>query len=534
MNFNILFENNLKLVFPEFFLLTTLLILLVYSVMVNNYSTILLSHFNFSSFKSIDKKLPVFNTLQTNIKPIIIKNLTWLVIYSFFLCFLLILNNPINLTNNSITIFNECLIQDDFSNIFKSIILLSAIITLFISFDYNKIEKINTFEYSILIGLATSGMLFLVSAYDLISFYLALEMQSLCLYILASLKRYSAYSTEAGLKYFILGAFSSCLLLFGCSIIYGLTGTISFEELAIIISSGNDSALFSIMLMIGIIFIMIALLFKIAAVPFHQWSPDIIEGAPTNISTFFAITPKIAIFGLFIRLFFFSFFDLISYWQQILIFCSFSSMIIASLSAFNQRKLKRFLAFSTVGHVGYILIGFSAGTFEGLESMLIYIIIYILTTINVWSFVLAIIPVKNNTEKKFNRLKYFTELRGLSKKNPLLTITFTIALFSMAGIPPLAGFCAKLFIFFSAINAKLYLLVFTGIFTSVIGCFYYIRFVKIMYFEKLNNISFSTLISIDREKSIILAITFIFLIGFFIYPTILLNLAHKIAITILI
>jgi len=462
-----------------------------------------------------------YSTSKRHGYPMLVKPIAWITIFALGLAFLLVINNPVPHQ----IIFSGDLIVDNFTNFVKAVVLLSSIACLAVSLDYIKQERIHAFEYSILILFAVVGMLLLVSSYDLITLYLAIEMVSLSSYVLATFKRQSAFSTEAGLKYFILGAFSSGLLLFGSSMVYGLTGTTNFGQISQYLSgTSGDPELISTGLVIGVLFIGMALLFKATAAPFHMWAPDVYEGAPTIVSTFFAVVPKIAILGLFIRLFMFSFYDLVGFWQQLLVFSSLTSMVLAALIALKQRKLKRFFAYSSVGHVGYLLVGFSTGTLEGIYAMLIYSIIYIVMTLNAWTFILS-----TELESK-GRGTYFTDLGYLSRINPLLAITFTMTLLSMAGVPPLAGFCAKMYVFFAAMEGSMYFLAVTGVLTSVIGAFYYIRFIKIMYFEKMRSWTFFR--QIGREKSLILGSTSIFIVVFFLYPTPLMLMAHKLALTV--
>jgi len=462
-----------------------------------------------------------YSTSKNHGYPMLVKPVAWLTMFALFLAFLLVINNPYSYN----IVFSGALIIDNFSNFVKGVVLLSSIACLAVSLDYIKNERIHAFEYSILILFAVVGMLLLVSSYDLITLYLAIEMVSLSSYVLATFKRQSAFSTEAGLKYFILGAFSSGRLLFGSSMVYGLTGTTNFGNISAFLTiSPDEISLVSIGLVIGVLFIGMALLFKATAAPFHMWAPDVYEGSPTIVSTFFAVVPKIAILGLFLRLFMFGFYGLAIFWQQLLIVCSLTSMILAALIALKQRKLKRFFAYSSVGHVGYLLIGFSTGTIEGIYAMMVYTVIYIIMTLNAWTFILS-----TELETK-GRSTYFTDLGYLSRINPLLAITFTMSLLSMAGVPPLAGFCAKMYVFFAAMEGSMYFLAVTGVLTSVIGAFYYIRFIKIMYFEKMRSWTFFRQIS--REKSIVLGSTTMFIILFFIYPTPLMLMAHKLALTV--
>jgi proton-translocating NADH-quinone oxidoreductase chain N len=493
MNLNILFTNNVEIFFTELYLISCILVLLIYGV--------------------------CYTTSNQYNYPILIKNISWLSIQVLFISTLLIYNNPIPI----LTIFNHVLIHDNFTSFIKIIILISTLICILMSFNYINTEKLNSYEYIILILLATLGMLLLVSSYDLISMYLAIEMQSLSLYVLATFKKNSSFSTEAGLKYFILGAFASGLLLFGSSMIYGFTGTTNFEELAKIFTGVHTTLnLVSSGILVGIVFIASGLLFKLTAVPFHMWAPDVYEGSPTSVTAFFAIVPKISLLALFLRLYLYSFYDLIEHWQQIIIFCAIGSMIIGSFVAIQQQKIKRLLAYSSIGHIGYMLVGLATGTIEGIQGLLIYIIIYMIMSINIWSVVLI-------TEKYNNgsRAKYLTDLRSLSIINPLLAFTIVATMFSMAGIPPLAGFCAKLYVFFAAMESSMYLVAIVGVLTSVISSFYYIRLIKIMYFEKKLKWNFYK--PIDREKSLLLGSTFLFLIFFFISPNSLLLITHKMA-----
>lgn len=395
-----------------------------------------------------------------------------------------------------------------------------------------KQESLNSYEFIILILLSTCSMLFLISSADFISMYLAIEMQSLCFYVLAALKRNSEFSTEAGLKYFLLGAFSSGLLLFGCSMIYGFSGITNFSDLSKLFIFDNDDISNSLSFLhaceLGMIFILVGFLFKITAAPFHMWAPDVYEGSPTSVTAFFSIAPKIAVLSVFLRIFLESFFNFIWPWQKILIFCSVTSMIIGSFAAMSQNKIKRLLAFSSIGHVGFLLIGFCCGTVEGLQSLIIYLVIYTFMTINFFCFIL--IPLRRDFRGVVNRIKYTTDLALLAKTNPLLALNLTLTLFSMAGIPPLAGFYSKAFLFFAAVSSSMYFLAVIGVLTSVVSCFYYIRLIKIMYFENIT--TWCSFIKIPREHSITLAITSLFISFFIIYPSPLYLLSHKIALII--
>jgi NADH-quinone oxidoreductase subunit N len=396
---------------------------------------------------------------------------------------------------------------------------MSSFFCILVSFDYLKSEKINMFEYNVLILFAVFGLLCFISSYDLVSLYLALEVQSLSFYILTTIKKDSAFSTEAGLKYFILGAFSSGLLLFGISLVYGFTGTTNFEILGKLLLQFDLNEFYNNIihlnfglqdrLALGMVFIMIGLLFKLTAAPFHMWAPDVYEGAPTSISLFFAVVPKIGILSIFIKLFYGLFLDYIELWQSITMCCGFFSVLVGTLGALQQYKIKRFLAFSSISHVGYLLIGFSTGTSLGVQSILFYMVVYAVMTLNVWAIVILLEIKKKETV----RVRYITDLQQLSKNNMLLSITFMVNMFSMAGVPPLAGFYAKAFVFFGAFKASLYILTTLGILLSVVSAFYYIRFIKIIFFDTYDNNLFYVQ-NIDYKKAYTLGITFFF-ISFF-------------------
>lgn len=496
-----LFDNDFQSLFPEIFLLTAGIFLLVYGV--------------------------VWSTSKDKNYPLLLTNLSWLSLLAYVFTFLLLLNGPVQ---NALLCYNT-LIIDDFTSFIKGLILLSSFFCIFMSLNYIKQESMNAFETLILLVLSTSSMLFLVSSADFISLYLAIEAQSLCFYVLAALKRNSEFSTEAGLKYFLLGAFSSGLLLFGCSLIYGFTGVTNFSELARIFTGGTQDILTNTVSLpaceLGMVFLLVGFLFKLTAVPFHMWSPDVYEGAPTPITAFFIIVPKAALFGVVLRIFLESFYDFILPWQKILLVSSISSMILGSIAALSQTRIKRLLAYSSIGHVGYLLAGFACGTIEGIQALLIYLFVYIFMNLNMFAFLLC--GVRRENMQTVPRIKYITDLAYLATTQPLLALTFTITMFSMAGIPPLAGFYSKAYLFFAAMSSNLYVLAVIGVLCSVLSCFYYIRLVKIMYFEGPRNwCSFSR---IPVENAITLAITVFFILFFMFYPTPLHLITHKIALT---
>ena len=490
MEFN--FNIDWIVAIPEIFILVIINFLLVYSV--------------------------IYSTSPRLGYPILIRNITWLGVQVLLFAFLLNVCNPLT----GVIAFNNLLVFDNFSILIKSIILFSAIITLILAINYSKFDNLNCFEYIILMILAVVGMMLVVSSYDLIAMYLAIELQSFCMYIIASFKRDSEFSTEAGLKYFILGAFSSGLLLFGGSLLYGFTGTTNYQQLFQVFSTIEETSDIntSNAIILGILFILIGMLFKLSAAPFHLWTPDVYEGAPTCVTAFFAIVPKIAVLGVVVRLFAYVFYGLLLPWQEVLILCSILSMIVGTLGALWQTKIKRLLAYSGIGHIGYILIGISSGSVEGIYATFFYVIIYMIMTTATFSILLSI-----RNQGNLSKLKYLNDLSGLFVSNPQLAFSFAIIMFSMCGIPPLAGFLSKMFIFISAINMQMYFLSIIGVITSVAASFYYIRIIKLMFFEsetKINNLS-----SLSKENSLFLSFCSIFLITFFLWPTPLALILHN-------
>jgi proton-translocating NADH-quinone oxidoreductase chain N len=441
--------------------------------------------------------------------PILIRNITWLGVQVLGFALLLNICNPIT----GVIGFNNLLIFDNFSILIKSVILVSTMITLILALDYSKFENLNCFEYVILMILAVTGMMLVVSSYDLIAMYLAIELQSFCMYIIASLKRESEFSTEAGLKYFILGAFSSGLLLFGCSLLYGFTGTTNYQQLFQIFSTIDKTSELEVSnaIILGVLFVLVGMLFKLSAAPFHLWAPDVYEGAPTSVTAFFAIVPKIAILSLVVRLFSYVFYGLLP-WQEVLILCAIASMIIGTLGALWQTKIKRLLAYSGIGHIGYMLIGISTGSIEGIYATFFYVIIYIIMTVATFSILLSI-----RKQGSLSKLKYLNDLSGLFISNPQLALSFSIIMFSMCGVPPLAGFFSKMFIFISAINMEMYFLAIIGVMTSVVASFYYIRIIKLMFFDSVTRIN--NLNPVSKENSLFLSLCCMFLMTFFFWPT---------------
>jgi len=496
---NFLFDIDFQTLLPELFLTATGVFLLIYGV--------------------------IYSTSKAKNYPMLVTNISWLTLLSLLYGALLLFNNPID---NAILLYNT-LIIDDFTKFIKALILLSSFFCIFIAINYTKQESLNAFECILLIVFSTISMLFLVSSADFISMYLAIELQSLSFYVIAAIKRNSEFSTEAGLKYFLLGAFSSGLLLFGCSLIYGFTGVTNFAELAKIFTGGTQEILLSTSSLpaceLGMVFLLVGFLFKIAAAPFHMWSPDVYEGAPTSVTAFFMITPKAALLAVFLRIFLESFYDFFLPWQKILIVSSITSLIIGSFAALSQTKIKRLLAFSSIGHVGYLLAGFACGTIEGVQALLIYLIIYIIMNINMFAFLLC--SVRRNSSYNLPRIKYITDLAYLAKTNPILALTFTVTMFSMAGIPPLAGFYSKAFLFFATMSSGLYILAFIGVLTSVLSCFYYIRLVKIIYFEVPK--TWCSYTQVPLENALALGLSLFFIIFLMIYPSPLHLITHKVS-----
>ncbi|WP_227010650.1 NADH-quinone oxidoreductase subunit NuoN [Pelagibius marinus] len=364
-------------------------------------------------------------------------------------------------------------IADAFGDFMKLLVLAGSAVTLIMAMRYIEREDMARFEYPVLVLFATLGMLLMISANDMLALYLGLELQSLSLYVVAAFRRDHLRSSEAGLKYFVLGALSSGMLLYGMSMIYGFAGTTSFAGLAAQFSAGQPA---SLGLIVGIVFLSAGLAFKISAVPFHMWTPDVYEGAPTPVTAFFATAPKVAAMALIVRVMVGPFGELVEQWQQIIWFVSVASMILGALAAISQTNIKRLMAYSSIGHVGYALIGLAAGTQEGVNGILLYLTIYIVMNLGTFACILCM-------RQKEVMVERIEDLKGLSKTNPPMALALAIFMFSMAGIPPLVGFFGKFYIFLAAIEAELYVLAVIGVLTSVIGAFYYVRIIKLMYFD---------------------------------------------------
>ena len=469
--------NNLNFIYPEIFISLSILFLLV---------------------------LGVFKKKSSNL----IYNLS---IVSLITTLALIFSYPME---SNVNLFNKTYKIDFLSSFMKILTMSSGIFVLIISPKYLKLFKIFQMEYPILILCSILGMIVMISSNDLIVFFIALELQSLALYVLASFNRDQTKSSEAGLKYFILSALSSGLLLYGCSLIYGFSGSTNF----IIISETMNSSQYG--LTFGFIFILVGLAFKISAVPFHMWAPDVYEGSPTSVTLFFAIVPKIAALTVFIRFLYLPFLNMIDQWQIIIVFLSIASMVFGAVAAIGQKNLKRLVAYSSIGHMGYALAGLAAGTNLGIQSSIVYISIYIVMNLGLFS---CLLMMKRNDQYYEN----IEDLSGLSKNHPLLSLSLMIILFSLAGIPPMAGFFAKFYIFTAVIEQSMYFLAIIGLLSAVISAFYYLRIIKIIYFD-LEKEKYDT--DYNMGLKISLSLTTLLIISYFIMPSILVEIVSRISI----
>jgi NADH-quinone oxidoreductase subunit N len=467
--------DQLNFIIPELFLTTSIMILLMIGVFYKN------------SFNLI-YKLSVITLLAT---------------------FILLFNHSID---TSTRLFNNSYTIDYFSLFMKVLTLIACIFVMLSSFDYIKLIGINKIEYPILILSATLGMMIMISSYDLIVFYMGLELQSLSLYVLASFNRDNYRSSEAGLKYFVLGALSSGLLLYGCSLIYGFSGSTNFDLIAQNMDQLNTGSIF------GIVFILVGLAFKVSAVPFHMWAPDVYEGSPTSVTTFFAIVPKVAALTVFIRFLYVPFINVIAQWQMIIIFISLASMILGAVAAIGQTNIKRLLAYSSIGHMGYALAGLATASNEGIQGTVIYLSIYLLMNLGIFSCIFMM-------RRKDIFYEDIQDLSGLSKNHPIISFCLLVLLFSLAGIPPLAGFFAKFYIFMAVIKAEMYTLAIMGLITTVISAFYYLRIIKIIYFDESKE-----MFEMDQNfgLKISLALSTIIILVYFIYPSLLIDVVSNI------
>jgi NADH-quinone oxidoreductase subunit N len=364
-------------------------------------------------------------------------------------------------------------INDPFACVMKLLTVIGAVVTLAMSMDFARREKFDMFEFPVLVILATVGMMLMVSANNMLALYMALELQSLALYVVAAINRDNVRSTEAGLKYFVLGALSSGMLLYGISLVYGFTGQISFDGIAAALSGGERQ----VGLLFGLVFVLAGLAFKISAVPFHMWTPDVYEGAPTPVTAFFAAAPKMAAMAMLVRVVIDGFKPVTADWQQVIVFIAIASMVLGAFAAIGQSNVKRLMAYSSIGHVGFALVGLAAGSEEGVRGVAIYMMIYLVMTLGTFAFILSM-------QTKDKQVEQISDLAGLSRTNPTRALILTILMFSLAGIPPLAGFFAKWYVFLAAIKANLLALSIIGVLASVVGAYYYLRIIKIMWFDE--------------------------------------------------
>jgi NADH-quinone oxidoreductase subunit N len=397
--------------------------------------------------------------------------------------------------------FGGSFIVDDFARFLKIVALAGSAATLVLSREFIENQNRRMFEFAILVMLSTVGMMVLISAADLIVLYLGLELMSLALYVVAASNRDNVRSTEAGLKYFVLGALASGMLLYGASLIYGFTGTVSFAGIAAAAKTGSIGIIF------GLVFLMAGLCFKVSVVPFHMWTPDVYEGAPTPVTAFFASAPKIAAMAVFTRVVLTAFSGVVSEWQQIVVFVAIASMALGSFGAIGQRNIKRMMAYSSIGHMGFALVGLAAGTVEGAQGVVLYLVIYTVMTFGAFTVILAM-------SRNGQALEQISDFAGLSRTNPLMAFFFAMLLFSLAGIPPLAGFFAKFYVFTAAIKAGFFTLSVIGVITSVVGAFYYLNVIKVMYFDERAEATDA----VHIELRSVVAVTALFNMLFFAYP----------------
>ena len=490
MIFSYAFENNIKVVLPELFLCSSIIGLLF-----------------FGSFVSLSRNYRY---------PLISTNTSYLLVLALLFTLLLVVHNPLV----SSSVFNGVFLVDWLSIVAKISILVSSIGCLLISSGYVKTYRINNFEYFVIVALAVLGQLILVSSADFLTAYLALEIQSFAFYIMAAFKRDSAYSTEAGLKYFLLGSFSSTLLLFGVSLLYGFFGTTNLTVLSLLLFEMND---FKTLADIAFFLILIGLLFKLAAAPFHIWSPDVYEGSPLNSTIFFAIVPKISIL-----VFLFRIYGAVAHnsdiWGVALLVSSIFSVIIGSFVTLKQKRLKKLLAYSGINHVGYLLLGASMFTPESVSAVFFYLFSYMITGLCIW----GIVSVLKRAESVGSYTPTIADLNAMVKVNPVLALILAVCLFSLAGIPPLIGFYAKLGIFQSALNSGLFSIASFIILTSVISTFYYIRLIKSAYFES-SQTEWAFYAPLSANQGVVITLSFFGIIFLFYNPLLLNLLTYKMA-----
>ena len=468
--------ENLNLILPEIFISLSIMFLLILGVFKNDSSKIT---FNLSLFAILITTIITFN-------------------------------ETFSVTRE--TLFNESVVIDSMSSLMKIITLIGGFLVLVISSSYLKIFKIYNIEYPILILSSILGMMVMISSNDLIVFYMGLELQSLAPYVLATYNRDQLKSSEAGLKYFVLSALSSGLLLYGCSLVYGFSGSTNFD----IISNQLNSNEY--VLTFGIVFILVGLAFKISAVPFHMWAPDVYEGSPTTVTLFFTMVPKIAALTVFIRFLYVPFLNLIDQWQMIIVFLSIASMIFGAVAAIGQTNIKRLIAYSSISHIGYTLAGLATASNEGIQSSIIYISIYVVMNLALFCCLLML-------RRKDQYYEDISDLSGLSKNHPILSLCLLVILFSLAGIPPLAGFFAKFYVFIAVLEQSMYFLAIVGLLSTVVAAFYYLRIIKIIYFDKEKD-KYDTDHSLWLKFS--LTVSTILILLYFIFPSQLIEVVSRI------
>jgi len=396
--------------------------------------------------------------------------------------------------------FAGAFVSDPFALFMKILTLIGSITALVMTVGQARQERIDRFEFPVLIVLATLGMMVMISANDLVTLYLGLELQSLSLYVVAAINRDSTRSTEAGLKYFVLGALSSGMLLYGASLVYGFTGHTNFDGIAAVMAAGEPG----LGLVFGLVFVMAGIAFKISAVPFHMWTPDVYEGAPTPVTAFFSAAPKVAAMAMLVRIVSVAFEPAAADWQQIVVFLAIASMVLGAFAAIGQRNIKRLMAYSSISHMGYALVGLSAATLAGVTGVVLYMLIYMVMTLGTFACILAM------RRKDEGNVDQIDDLAGLATTNPLMATVLTILMFSLAGLPPLAGFWAKYFVFVAAIQAGFYALAIIGMLATTVGAYYYLRIIKIMWFDE----PVGEFAPVAGELRLVFGISSLFILGY--------------------
>jgi len=489
---NSIFLNDLLFLIPEIFFIFSIIIILVYSIFMSN-KYILLNNKKYNT--------PIITSIVNN-----------LTIYFFLI---LIVLYYLNLDNTKYLFIGQFTINY-YTQIGKILVLTIAIFCLLTFNTYLKDNKINNYEYLILIQISILSICLLLNTNDFLHYYVIIELQSLCFYTITALKKNNIYSSEAGLKYFILGSVISGLLLLGIALLYGMTGLTNFYELSLFLMTLKYNKL----IVFSFILIYVSLLFKLTVVPFNVWAPDVYEGTPSIITLFFNSVPKLSLIIILIKFLRIVFLNFIEIWQILMIVNIILSLIIATFNTFKQYKIKRFLIFSSMTHIGYILLGVATGTIEGIQSTIIYFIIYVVSILNIWGTYIYF----------NNKIKYISDLSYIFKYNKTLGLTFVITMFSMAGVPPMAGFLAKFFSFFVCIKNNLYLLAIIGVLLSIICTFYYIKFLKVIYFENTNKYLILNN-NLSKSTALVISLTSILLFYIFINPSPIFIIAHKIALT---